>query len=130
MRKRRSFSVTIGGFLLIMFPFISYVKILRMFLIKSWPLISFPKYIIQIYISNPLIPLIQLIGIICGIGVLQLKEWARKLTICFASCGIIISLLAFKFTTSDPLAIYIYSIILFGLFIWFFTRSKIKEQFK
>jgi len=130
MAKKRSVGVTVFGILLILCPLFYYLQGVIIFLIKSIPLTSLPSHIIRAYRSNPFVPLLQLAFIICGIGVLQLKEWARNLIVSILAIGLLFSILFFVVLASSPLIKKLSNIIFDGLFLWFFTRPKVKEQFK
>lgn len=79
--------------------------------------------------------LIPLLWIITGIGLLKLKEWARKSAIYLAIFIIIVTSIA-SFSNKGRVSIFSevaacgFYFIIFSYFIYFFTRRKVKEQFQ
>ncbi|UCC96004.1 MAG: hypothetical protein JSW40_04440 [Candidatus Omnitrophota bacterium] len=66
-----------------------------------------------------------IVGIIIGYNILKLRDWARKLVIFLSIIELVLSL--FSFVTLSPTKI----VPFFGLiYLCFFTRPKVKEQFK
>lgn len=109
--------------------------------------IIFPEPLMIIFISGPLrllIAVVASISLVCSIGILRLKNWARLLTICFTSllllpCSyIIVRLIIFTIQGGykGPQAIGYLPLLLVIPYIPFyapliyFTRPKVKEQFK
>ncbi len=117
MAKKRSIGITIAGILLIIIPLLHYIGNIDLDLI------------VKKITSNPLTLVIQLVMMAGGIGVLQLKEWARKLITYVALCfsvlgvGLIISFAPLPLINKIVL-------ILYSLFYYFLTRPQVKEQFK
>lgn len=128
--KKRLLSVIVFGILLILLPVFYWLQGVMIFLAEGISLKLLPKYIMQNYLSNFVVPLLHAISVICGIGILKLKEWARKLTTYIAltllTLGIGILALAFPY----PLLFKIQLIAISGLSYWFLTRPNVKEQFK
>jgi len=136
MEKKRSKGVTVFGILLICSPLIiSLVAVILLLTFTSIPLKFFLKATIKTWMSNYSI-LIFLAKIFLGVGVLKLKEWARKLVIVFAGVGLFGLLINcyiksdIIFTDNLTLVIMLLSFIEVSLFLYFFTRPKVKEQFK
>ena len=117
---KRSIGVTVLGFLFIISP-------ISHFLISIF------------YYHNTLQPLqyfFILFSIIIGINILLLKEWARKFVIIFAILLIFLSLTSFFiipeviFKNNFNLITNFWMLIYGSLLLYFFTRLKIKEQFR
>jgi len=91
-----------------------------------------------------MIPLVALLFIVSGVGIFFLREWARRCIVSFSRILLILLILNFIWTwwfadkaglTLVALIFVIFRLILlsflFLLFtIYFFTRPKVKEQFK
>jgi ankyrin repeat protein len=79
---------------------------------------------------------VALFCILTGIGILLLKEWARKLAVIFPIVAIIVSLSSFFiiheiiFKNNSNLIVNIWTFIYGSLLLCFFTRRRTKEQFK
>ena len=76
--------------------------------------------------------------IIIGIGLLKLKEWARKLEILLTILGYFFTWVMF-FMISEDLLVSLrcmfqfkqtFSLLAVIVTVWFFTRPKVKNQFK
>ena len=129
MNKIKSM-VTILGILMLMFSLFHYFYMLLEFIKSSIPLSLLPKNIFIEFLHNPLIVLSRIVFIICGIGVLQTKEWARKLTIYLSSLGLLLSIFFIPFMKNIPIWAKLINIIFYGLCYIFFISPKVKEQFK
>ncbi|MFH1259183.1 MAG: hypothetical protein ABII74_05135 [Elusimicrobiota bacterium] len=120
MEEEKPVGVTIIGFLFIIFPVIN----------------VFVKGISHSPLQLFFIGLAVSYSVISGIGILLLKEWARKLVLIFSILAIIDGLLTFfinpqiNLKNNLNLGMNIWNIIYFGLVLYYFTRSKTKEQFK
>ena len=78
--------------------------------------------------------------VITGLGILKLKGWARLVNIIIALCVVIFGVLAvfnlcinWRIALAEPMiALIFYGPAFFPslIFIIFFTRPKVKEQFK
>ena len=118
--NKRHVGVTVFGLLLIIFP-------ISNFLLS----VFYYNYALQ-----PLQYLFILFSIITGVGVLLLQELARKAVIVFAGLMILVSLAMFFinpeviFKNNINLIVNLYMFIFGGLLLYFFTRSKVKGQFK
>jgi len=130
MFRKRSIGVTIFGFLIVIggiigffWNFIFYLYLYRFGDIRIVLLRTF------VIFCNTMI----ILSIIYGIGILRLKEWARKMAIIVSAAILIIyPLLIFIFNVSfvrlNILAIVITLGFPLGI-IYFFTRPNIKKQF-
>lgn len=120
INKKRSTGVVVFGLLLILTPL-------------SNILISILLYhrIQQLYLSI----FFSFISVISGIGILLLKEWARKLVVILATLAIFVSLTSFFiipeviFKSIFKLIVNIWMFIYGSLLLYFFTRPKVKERF-
>lgn len=119
MEKKRSVGVIIFGLLFIICTLPNIL--IRFIRLGS---ISLP------YLITPLI------SVVTGIGILLLKEWGRKLALISAIVVVVVSSAMFFinpeiiFKNTHNLLINIYLLTYFGLVWYFFTRYKVKEQFK
>ncbi|MCX5701293.1 MAG: hypothetical protein NTZ63_07120 [Candidatus Omnitrophica bacterium] len=129
MDKKRSVGVAVFGCLLIFFPFSQEVIVSVNFLVNSYSLKLFIPHHIKTWISYPLFPVSQIVYIVTGIGILRVKEWARLLAVILGFGGIFTNLI---FLTQPPISLFVklYIIIIHILLVYFFTRSKVKVQFK
>ena len=126
MEKRRSVGITIAGILIILFSLSFYLEGVIYCVSKSMPL----SFILQRIITNPLIPILQVVNIICAIGILLLKDWARRTFIFLCMVGLVLGIGALIFLMPIPLYNKMSLIIFDGAFLWFFTRPKVKGQFE
>ncbi len=127
MEKKRSVGVTVVGVLFIIFP-VSNIFLAGILGYYYTPL----QYLFRgFFVLYP---------VITGIGILLLKEWARKLAIIFAILTTILAIfvcLAKSFINPEIFFKNVYDlianismIIIGSLLLYFFTRPKVKEQFK
>jgi hypothetical protein len=130
MARKRSIGITICAYLMIILPFRFYIDSVLVFLFLSIPISTFPKFILQSYIQRPYSIFLQLIGVILGVGLLQLKKWALKYVFILNWFGALIGIIALFLPVNYDLSSKIYTIISSVFFVWFFTRPKVKEQFK
>ena len=93
----------------------------------------FPKWFIIYGIIS--LPILVIMFIISGIGILQMKSWGRRMLLYLCSYYLITKLISLslgltqKTPTGKPLNLIIY----FGFYlsiIYYLTRSKVKEQFE
>ena len=130
MNQKTSLGVTIFGWLAIILGAVSFLFNLRttfIYLKEEGIFITLITFLIFCNIANVL-------QIIYGIGVLQLREWARKMAIIMSIVVLIIypllylifgivltykNLIVMMITLGFPIAI-----------IYFFTRPRVKAQFK
>ena len=75
-------------------------------------------------------PLVQIAIIFIGINILRLKAWARKTLVCFSLIGFIGGVVSIIFLAPLPLGSKTSLVIFDGLYLYFFTRPKVKEQFR
>ena len=133
MEKKRSKGVTVWGILLIIFPFFALLAgATYSWLTADKPLILLPAFVLHLFIKYPHYLIIWIVSIVCGIGVLKLKEWTRKLIIYWTSFCISIAIVALIFGMGKLLfqAKYLLALIYHCLLFWFFIHPKIKQQFK
>ncbi len=134
MERKRSIGVTIFGWILIFFPVTLYIIPLVHILIKGNPLEIFFYYVWMVFAGSPLYFLTNLGYIIFGIGVLQLKKWAGIYVIYFILFGFLYIMIYPRLHPYSTYSYHVlakaYFIIIHSLFIWFFTRPKVNEQFK
>jgi hypothetical protein len=123
-KKEMAVEIRILGILLILYPLYRYLIVLPIYLIRnSIPLTQFLKYIVRDFSKNQL-SIYNLLFIICGMGVLQFKEWARKLTVYLSILGLFLSV----FFIHSPLRLHFMVIYLASCVFLFIP--KVKEQFK
>jgi len=148
MEKKRSKGVTIFAWFYISGSFISIYSIL---ILKS-KLTSYQEthFILPdsyYYVVQGHSIIFAIAGLIIGIGLLKLLKWARLLSIIIIIadfiCSIIFYLLytqpyiiSYSIKTNRPVVIFyllfvnIINLLYTGMVIYFFTRPKVKEQFK
>lgn len=142
MEKKRSKGVTIFAFSLLYFPITGIIRfvIIAAFSYRVREIFVKPSYLQVAYKSPPFQLFLALVFILLIWGIFKLKKWAYPLLL-VASSIFIISLSyglirLFKYISLgnpvDPLIIIEPAIILcyFVGLVYFFTRPKIKEQFK
>ena len=129
MRIRISIWIKAFGVMLILFSFIYYIESVIYSLNKSVPFTLLLHNIKQRCISNPLIPLYQLIYFICGMGVIRFQEWARKFVVYISFIGFLLGMAAIIFLA--PFTLYSKISLIFWnmLFYIFFSRPKVKKEF-
>lgn len=159
MDKKRSRGVTIFAWLLIILNAFALSNAFN-FRISFELYKSFSKEaVIAVILYSMFSPVL---GIICGFGILELKEVMRKAMVAINSLDILVSILVFSLSINDireyavsivagvtekypsPISIdalvnigfssvicvYLFYILLSLLVIFFFTRPKVKEQFR
>jgi hypothetical protein len=126
MQKKRSKGVTLIGIILIAWPLLFLLKVLlvsanlnHIYFVSILPDIQRPVFALQ-----------KVLYIICGLGILRLMKWSRVLVICISGFGIIMWIAAVIFKTPPALLNKLMHILVYLVFCWFFTREKVKEQFK
>jgi len=158
MEKKRSIGVTVFGWVLITyFLYNAIFTLLWSFFIPETPRsiepvatfmrlkLAHPSMVLmKLWFVGNLItgPFLFISSIIAGIGVLKLKTWSRKFVVFIYSLGIISKLVQICIVLSKDSDVnyFFYKEIEFFSFwlnwvfyiaiIYFFTRPKVKEQFK
>lgn len=121
--KKINIWITIFGILLIALP-VSNIFLASALGYHYSPLQSFFRIIFVLF------------SVFIGVGIILLKELARKLVVVFSAIVIVISLLSFFinpeiiFKNNLNLIINIWTMVYAGLLLWFFTLSKVKKEFK
>ncbi len=139
MEKKRSIGVTLFGWVIIMASAFHFVTaVISTIQGISSKIEEIPSRILIPHIAFNLL-LHMFLGvflIILGLNILRLKSWARKTIICMSGIAlisgvlaIIIPLLVSRRTILPSDVALIPMIIISGFPLFFFTRSKIKEQF-
>jgi hypothetical protein len=126
MEKKRSPGVTISGIVFIIWPIFYLVRIAM----ASLNLTNCLFFSFLPNISNPIFLLQKLLFILCGIGILRLAKWGRILVLCISSFGIVVWVAAIIVKSPLSLMNKLLHVIIYVFLCWFFTRPKIKEQFK
>jgi hypothetical protein len=124
--KKKSAGIIIIGIVIIAWPLLYLLKIPIMLL----HLDHFYPFSILPNIPKPIFILQKVLYIICGIGILRLVRVARILVICISILGILMWIAAILLKTPPVLLNKIIHIVAYAAFCWFFTRPKVKEQFK
>lgn len=129
LQRRRSLGITIFGWYFIVNG-VSYFLILLILIFSKMP-VEKMLFIVNEMSPGPSQPLIAIGMIFLGNGLLDLREWARKLTLWFSGFAIFATIISFlldakKFNHSYV----IFSLIVIVAAFYFFTRQKVKEQFK
>jgi len=147
MKEERSIGVTISGLLMLI------VGLLIFLLSSPGSLIGLPAAIYFMFTRLTLIPILShvpaltgIVWFIAGCNVLRIKNWARVLIIYYSIFLSIISLIVITWfmvaMISSGMRFYeteiggVFMIVAFiflmisSIFIIFFTRFKVKEQFK
>jgi len=137
MEKKRSVGVTVFGIIMIIVGILGILSsLVGGSMICSIAGVKPHAIFLGVGFLFTTIGIMYLIG---GFGVLSLKPWARNLTLLLSSFNSILIILMLlgtvKVIVKDPIAI-LYCIpqilllfLLIGI-IYFFTRPKVKEQFK
>ncbi len=141
MVRKRSIGVTIFGWVFLVSGLVLPVYLYwRLHKILSWSFLSaiglsFEKYCPYARFFMPFLFLVGmfycLIYIICGIGILRLKCWARYVIIVQ-----LVSVIMGPFNTAllfgkQKLNLNVFlGVIMFSLVLWFFMRGSIKKQFE
>lgn len=118
MNNKRSIGVTLFGWFYIINGLAEFIEII-------WHFIKpLDKSVEELNVYGPII---GILFISIGIGLLKLKEWARIAMLILASIAIVVSpFLILSKPTNNVIVI-----LLFSCFIlFFFTRPKLKEQFR
>ena len=131
MNKRRSIGITSVGILMLMYSlwFLGGIIFDYSEFLPESMLFFTPSDFMNSQGGWFLPPLIGIIFFIFSIGILKLKDWARKFTVYFSALIFFLSsILLFSGGGIGMLVIipFLPSVI----FLIFFTRTKIKEQFK
>lgn len=88
----------------------------------------------RIVITMLLSMIIGFLVIISSIGLLKYKEWARKLMIILIVLNLLLGLGSVLFATSKNIYIilitYIFTLIIWGLVLYYFTRPRVKKVFR
>lgn len=141
MDKKRSIGVTIFGIIVTLFGGLPIVGLLILFLVS----IGKDDIVKILTLKNDSISqtlflfLAYLFFLISGIGILKLKNWARVILITLISINFIASLIGLCFSIIKALKgninlFYIISafisLLIFVFVVYFFTRPKVKGQFK
>ena len=132
MEKKRSIGVTILAVLLICYPIqIMLMNVLIvLFSSHTFTFRTGIAFIISLTMNHIKTGFVFDLGaMIIGIGLMLLKEWSRKCIIVFSVLNIILPLL-YGASGTYPLWGYIVGYGLPILYVWFFTRPKVREQFK
>lgn len=132
MEKKRSIGVTMFGWILILYSIVGLIK--RALFLVNWDFHKgFPLEVTSDWIL--------VLFLIAGVGLVKLKNWGRRLVILAALIKLFFYLKslylaftpAYKNATGITISFWI-SIAIFGiiylLIIYYFTRPKVKEQFK
>ena len=153
MDKKRSVEVTVTSYLLIFIGGVSFIgSFLLFFMPVSFEIRSSVVNLLhRVYPFSSLIvqplPVNSLLCLLFGVGLLKLKNWLRKTFIIYHSVNVIFCLLYIIFLSivfidsiknlslinnlRGVLLDWLIPYILFpGFYIYFFTRSKVKEQFR
>lgn len=128
-KRKRSLGVTIFGWYFIVSG-VSYFIILPILIFSKIPTEKL-LFIFHETDTGPYGSLFSIGMIFLGNGLLDLQEVARKLTIWFCGFGIFLAIIGFlidakKFNPANNIA----SLIVIVSAFYFFTRQKVKEQFK
>lgn len=142
MEKRRSIGVTIFGWVFILlgllilfaslFPLGLYFKFKNILSILSTVMEYFSYWKYLMLSAAPLGMIWSLIYIICGIGLLRLKFWARYIIIVLMLTSIITPLnkaLIFGSQTLNIIGLLL-QIVFVSFILWFFMKEKVKKQFE
>lgn len=131
MEKKRSVGVMVVGSILTGISLLFLIMAFITFVISPRD-----RSVIVASVLNP-VGFILILQLIAGIGILCLKQWARRLVMWVAGSDIILGVLFLVLFTAgagEPsfgLVLLIMLLLSFGSFLtYFFTRSKVKEQFK
>jgi len=144
IEKKRSKGVTVLGWLHIVWGFLSLIlititirmlfspntlRVIRSRFENRFPPLSFNPWF---FILITIIGVFSTLSLIIGRGLLDLKEWSRKSAIYLSTFGIIYNLiyLARCFSRDLRASSWIGNSIISIIIIYFFTRQKVKEQFK
>ena len=140
MENKRSVGITIFGWALVIYNL--FIGLIGLFLA-----LSNRKSHGDLFFA--LGPALSFAFLICGIFILKLKSWARKLIIILSGIGAILNIwLLFglnptrlgiefnKLSQNEKVGFISFSFMMLAVIVWnigviyFFTRSKVKEQFK
>jgi hypothetical protein len=126
MEKKRPMGITIIGIVLIVWPSL---YLLRIFMTLCN--LNSPYFISMLPdIQKPIFVLMKVLYIICGIGILRLARLARILVICISLFGIVMWIAAIILQTPLALLNKLMHIVIYMGLCGYFTRPKVKEQFK
>lgn len=75
------------------------------------------------------LPFLGIVLLVSGVGMLLSKEWGRKVAAFGCIYAVIISILGLRNSSDSELLIGIIFICLFGLILWYLTRSSIQNYF-
>ncbi|GEM_PF-6827480 len=133
MGKERSLGITLFGILLVYSP----LQSLLLDLIISKFSFSSKEFFIhwQIHYSEAFPIALVLLFVLLGMEILRLKEWAQKCVVWFSIIELFIAIGCLShFLPSGNEQTPLWSVVWVlgkpSLFIWFFTRPKVKKQFK
>jgi len=125
MEKKRSIGVTIFGYLTLICAVWWISNIIRIIVTQGE---------VESYESMPFYLIGAIINIALSVGILKLKNWARLIFLWLFGIGSIGMFLGGLWMGGDNLLLVILSSSIFllpgALFIYFFTRPKVREQFK
>jgi len=142
---KKPIGVTVFGILVIIFAALGILGTLFSFLafglMANLPM--FQQMPMQYNMAYMLFSLISslimgVLGLIAGIGILKLKNWARVLLIVFAIVMIVLGLVSLIYSGMMNIGIgiifvimgFIFSIVYYGLILWYFNKKKVKIVFK
>jgi len=138
IRDIKMISLFSGVIMLLSLAIIIYSFYLPYFTIKGHN-VSFYNYTVAIYQEMPLVTivllvvgLVQILLLFALFGAFQLKEQSRRALIFISLSGIIIYVLLFFISKiiGQRLPLPIMSCLVLSANLYFFTRQKIREQFK
>lgn len=128
--KKRSIGVSIFGIIFIILGILLFVDLYISF--KNIPLEVIKYFPYFHLLMSPFLILYSSLYIICGIGILRLRFWARYIIIVLLVSSFMSPLnqaLIFGGQSLNIRAILAHFVIVFFI-LWFFTRAKIKKQFE
>ncbi len=126
MKNKWEIGIKIFGCFTIISPFSFWIGSL---LFSSMPLTKLPQFIINHYTTKPLSLVALLAPIILGLGILRLRKWALKWIFILNWIGAVLGIISLFLPMKYPMMSKIWLIIISVLYVWFFTRPQVKEQF-
>jgi hypothetical protein len=128
--KKWIIAIKYVGFFLILCPLRYFVyAILTVPLFhRSWTKI--PHLLLSYYKHMPDILMLQLLGLILGMGVLTFRRWALWCVLILFWFGLVFGIMSLSLPSKESMTPWIWISFISIFYLWFFTYPKVKEQFK
>jgi hypothetical protein len=128
--KKWTIAIKCVGFFLILCPFRNLLYVILAMPFFHWPWAKIPQVILSDYKQMPDLLMLQLLGLVLGLGVLSFRKWALWCIYFLFWFGLVFGIMSLSLPGKQSVSAWVWISSISILYLWFFTRPKVKEQFK